>query len=1395
MVVVCLFILNDISWAQLISSSNSKSTLATPSELTKPEFKERFSAQSAALMHAAINYYIAKQIKNEKGILGDGWDAKRTLTLDVDDPAIKGNIENIAGLKKIKLIKIADLFKKTGQAAHVGLSGKGEGFDYGMPVMYVDSEYWDKKQNTIIKHELDEILQWEELRSIIAKAYEIDKDSVNMRAWIKAYIKEADGKLDNTKYKGLNSVQIAKQIHDKSYSLRGLYKLVDFNDEGKFFAHLNFDYIQELYARFIDDEGRDINIAASMGENDELSLAQGLNVTDLVMEHIKQYLKKAEFNGKGATYYLFENHLSPELIRDKFAKRLQGADILVVETAPMFLEIFQAVSAGKLNVDMAIEACSRLYRDDLHQETLPKADEKWFRQYFELLYDKHKYVVCVPGEIDKNIALLQIEGQHAFDAGMKDFISVGNSKALSEGVQTFCQNYAQAYMKKDESLGNLLTQLREIAPKADILVVRGYMHSMIASRQKREARLRGDSESISIEFFTKNFRFSPFDRIMFRFMHDKSSEVREYLRAGLYYILTSDIQPETFTIEGQNSITRLVDRIDLDRIKKSGDIAKWILENHKSENWGAKLRIKLEGETALMVVRPQTKPESATALALPEAGRPLAKSKGRRVIVLNDAEARAASYMQLARGPQWLDAYKDYLALAKEHPEVITDEWVDLIVSYWPVSSLPICFEIFTELARLRPNVVITPARIDRLVEVFAYLRPLTEEALRRGRLVLDDGFTVGNSDLAIEQFGELVKIDPTILTPERVMHIIITPYRSNIPDYHIRGLAVPIFEEWLKNEDVKRKADPETLRIVREYIENPNRFDPFNVEFSIEAYRWGHGRQAPPAAERQALLSVDDTHSCTLMLMRQDEALVLTRASKKTGLQNTNLQNPSLVRLKTELQSAAGRKALPLIQDIFRIAADLDLDALLVMMNEVFDHLESVNATTRKGLDPGNYLASMIDELFGNNRIWYTRLMTALHRVSLVRSYEASLNKLLSANPGLIEISRDEAARIGYSETSCMTPEGYLSKRVLLRAGFRFDSKKGKWIRPGKAALPGGGSKRLLAAGKGSPAKLLDHLIRHPNLLKEMLGDNGISMERANAYRRNPNTKKRYSPTTQKKEFEMLVATGIFVPMEGSSNYRFDDAIRDIYNHSNASFMRLIDNVCAIEYKIGKKSNPLDRYEIPDVNDRLLVKELVRNLCEIENIQYLLDAAKEDEDKCYVVKYNENRLQDYERSAGIKEGFLKMLLDNYADVLRIRLGEKDKVEIKPSSSTNSRKQPLISVECYHKQTNVLIGKGHVNIEKESLDKDSLLRIIDMANIAFAVSNIPLESKESELNKYNPLIFFIQNRFKELTGKDISLEDILKDDRIIKLPAIKPVPADRLPIYYELTIKQLEQAA
>jgi hypothetical protein len=260
----CLLAFNDLA---LASAEGARSTdaLAVSSQLANEKFKERFMARASVLGHKAANNAISALIKTDKGIYKDRWEDDMTGELDVADTDVKGNIGFApAGVKKIRLIKVTGLFKKTGQFAHVGLSGRyevdGIRHSYGMPVFYVDSFYFDKADKAVLKHEVDEILQWEDLRSVIADARGIDKSEINMRRWIKDHVSREDRKLHGTRYGGKTSIGIAKYIHGKSYPLTGLYRAAGIEAAGALSRLTDMDYIRKIYD--IDEEGRDVNIAA-----------------------------------------------------------------------------------------------------------------------------------------------------------------------------------------------------------------------------------------------------------------------------------------------------------------------------------------------------------------------------------------------------------------------------------------------------------------------------------------------------------------------------------------------------------------------------------------------------------------------------------------------------------------------------------------------------------------------------------------------------------------------------------------------------------------------------------------------------------------------------------------------------------------------------------------------------------------------------------------------------------------------------------------------------------------------------------------------------------------------------------------------------------------------------
>lgn len=267
-VFVCLFLINDMAWAQGMGSDPM--TLAVSSEMSDPELKEKVMAMQFLLAEDGADKYIQEQIAREKDdkVFGKNWASSRTELIDIDDPMFRGLISySVIGLESVMLVRIAGLFSSTGQPAHVGLSGK----DYGdVPVIYIDSALSNTPDRCIQKHDIDEILQWESLRVNILHI----GMRYNMRQWIIKHINIPDDELKDTKYEGMTSRQIAKQFHESSYPLETLYKKIKVaGDVGDKTAdtYFNYDYIRQMLTLYGQDkDSENVNIAAHKQEWPEL---------------------------------------------------------------------------------------------------------------------------------------------------------------------------------------------------------------------------------------------------------------------------------------------------------------------------------------------------------------------------------------------------------------------------------------------------------------------------------------------------------------------------------------------------------------------------------------------------------------------------------------------------------------------------------------------------------------------------------------------------------------------------------------------------------------------------------------------------------------------------------------------------------------------------------------------------------------------------------------------------------------------------------------------------------------------------------------------------------------------------------------------------------------------
>ncbi|MCX5712926.1 MAG: hypothetical protein NTY47_07720, partial [Candidatus Omnitrophica bacterium] len=266
MVLVCLFVANDVAWAQPSDYTASKSsTLAAHTALSDPEFKEKFAIGEFLMSIEGAKRYIDEQLTREKNIFEASWRSSRTVTIeDINDLAVRGRIKGeVDGLKSVVIVRIAGLLSSIVQPALVDLFGDidaSKEFN-GLPVIYIDSTL-NTPDRCLQKHEIDEILQWEYFRVNVLHI----EDKKGMAKWIRKHISSPDENLKRTDYKNFSARQIAKLFHGYSYPLRELYAtLKDATDFDR-------DYLRtmlELYGT--DDTSPRLNIAAGEVANETSS--------------------------------------------------------------------------------------------------------------------------------------------------------------------------------------------------------------------------------------------------------------------------------------------------------------------------------------------------------------------------------------------------------------------------------------------------------------------------------------------------------------------------------------------------------------------------------------------------------------------------------------------------------------------------------------------------------------------------------------------------------------------------------------------------------------------------------------------------------------------------------------------------------------------------------------------------------------------------------------------------------------------------------------------------------------------------------------------------------------------------------------------------------------------
>ena len=258
-VVVCLFTANNLAWAQ--PSDLNTATLAPPLRAADLKFRDKYILCEFALSLEGAKHYINEQVGSEKNIFKNAWARRRTETIqNIYDPLTRGRIRGrVDGLRSVVFVRVAGLLSSTGEAAFVDLIGEIDASKEfgGLPVVYIDSILSDTPDRCVQKHEIDEIIQWEDFGQNVLG---IDTNG-DMAAWIRRHLEFADENLEQTDYKGLNAIQIAELFHGYSYPLRDLYSYLK-NAADKGSAELDHKYISEMLHRYPAEKTEGIKIAA-----------------------------------------------------------------------------------------------------------------------------------------------------------------------------------------------------------------------------------------------------------------------------------------------------------------------------------------------------------------------------------------------------------------------------------------------------------------------------------------------------------------------------------------------------------------------------------------------------------------------------------------------------------------------------------------------------------------------------------------------------------------------------------------------------------------------------------------------------------------------------------------------------------------------------------------------------------------------------------------------------------------------------------------------------------------------------------------------------------------------------------------------------------------------------
>lgn len=223
---------------------------------------------------------------------------------------------------------------------------------------------------------------------------------------------------------------------------------------------------------------------------------------------------------------------------------------------------------------------------------------------------------------------------------------------------------------------------------------------------------------------------------------------------------------------------------------------------------------------------------------------------------------------------------------------------------------------------------------------------------------------------------------------------------------------------------------------------------------------------------------------------------------------------------------------------------------------------------------------------------------------------------------------------------------------------------------------------------------------------------------------------------------------------------FSIQELIRAIYITSTFSVLQLWRNQNCKETstdRLGKQERDYE-YLAKDVESTLFL------------LDFLLKSGFE-ENRIYEIKYDSSRLSESQQD----------IINTYIEILKSRVSNPDNIIVIPFRDI--KRDYIIKVVC--KDTNEqILGEGQININIEGELGNYPLRIIGMLNIALASSNIPNELTADQVKGYMPIINFIQNQYRAITGNELaipnSVEEMLEVIRKISLPKPEKMDLDEV---------------